>query len=362
LVFFTALSRLTNTRFLIVGAGLSGSWLAWHLQQAEADFLVIDEPKANSASRMASGIINPVTGRRFVTTWMADTLLPFCLEQYRTVEKAFDLSLISLCPVIDFFPSTQMREAFMKRTTEADNLFLKAGANDNDWRPHLHFELGYGSIEPVYQVMVNRFLTAIRTKLQAENRLLETRFNASALEVTDNEVHYENIKAETIIFCDGIHAVQIPWFNRLPFAFNKGEMLLVRIPELPKGFIYKKGMSIVPFDGEQWWVGSTYEWEFENDQPTTAFVEKTMAWLRQFVKHDIELTGHFAALRPATVERRPFVGMHPQQPRLGLLNGMGTKGVSLAPFFAEQLAQHLLTGAAILPDADVNRYRRILSR
>jgi hypothetical protein len=54
--------------------------------------------------------------------------------------------------------------------------------------------------------------------------------------------------------------------------------------------------------------------------------------------------------------------MHPQHPQIGIFNGMGTKGCSLAPFFAKELADHLIYNQPITIDADVKRFGRILSR
>jgi glycine/D-amino acid oxidase-like deaminating enzyme len=72
--------------------------------------------------------------------------------------------------------------------------------------------------------------------------------------------------------------------------------------------------------------------------------------------------GHKAAIRPATLERRPFLGFHPRYPAIGILNGMGTKGTSLAPFFANQLAQNIVYNFPVSPEADVHRFSRILSK
>jgi hypothetical protein len=41
---------------------------------------------------------------------------------------------------------------------------------------------------------------------------------------------------------------------------------------------------------------------------------------------------------------------------------MGTKGSSLAPFFASQLAQHLVHGSPIHDEANISRFHRILSK
>jgi glycine/D-amino acid oxidase-like deaminating enzyme len=75
-----------------------------------------------------------------------------------------------------------------------------------------------------------------------------------------------------------------------------------------------------------------------------------------------ETVEHLAAVRPANMERRPFVGLHPISSSVGILNGMGTKGCSLAPYFAKQLTDHLVDQTPILPLADVQRFSKILSR
>ena len=75
-----------------------------------------------------------------------------------------------------------------------------------------------------------------------------------------------------------------------------------------------------------------------------------------------KIIDHLASVRPATLERKPFVGIHPLQDKIGILNGMGTKGCSLAPFFARQLVNHLLNNEPIMADANVQRFKKTLSR
>jgi len=71
-----------RTEFLIIGQGISGTWLSYYLEKANKSFIVIDNEQPNSASRVAAGIINPVTGRRIVKTWMIDELLAFLVPAY----------------------------------------------------------------------------------------------------------------------------------------------------------------------------------------------------------------------------------------------------------------------------------------
>ncbi len=122
-----------------------------------------------------------------------------------------------------------------------------------------------------------------------------------------------------------------PFFEKLPFALNKGEGLLVEINDIPRQTVYKKGMSLVPWKEHIFWVGSSYQWEFADDQPSESFRSATENWLKNFLKVPFKIVDHFSAFRPATLERRPFAGFHPKYPRIGILNGLGTKGCSLAP-------------------------------
>ena len=121
-------------------------------------------------------------------------------------------------------------------------------------------------------------------------------------------------------------------------------------------------MSIVPWRDGLYWVGSSYEWSFEHAEPTEVFRRRAESALREWVKLPFRVLEQVASVRPATLERRPFVGFHPLHPAVGILNGMGTKGCSLAPFFARQLVQYIVDGTAILPEADVRRFNKILSR
>jgi len=102
--------------------------------------------------------------------------------------------------------------------------------------------------------------------------------------------------------------------------------------------------------------------EFPDDQPTELFRKQTELLVRSWLKVPFKIVDHKASVRPANIERRPFVGFHPTYKNVGILNGMGTKGCSLAPFFAKQLTDHLNSGNEILAEADIKRFTKILTR
>ena len=121
-------------------------------------------------------------------------------------------------------------------------------------------------------------------------------------------------------------------------------------------------ISIIPWKDDLFWVGSSYEWSFDNEQPTALFKEKMIAALDTYLKLPYEVVDHITGVRPANIDRRPFVGLHPNHPQIGICNGMGTKGCSLAPYFANQLIEHMELGATIEPEASLNRFKNLFNR
>jgi glycine/D-amino acid oxidase-like deaminating enzyme len=350
-----------QTDVLIIGQGICGTMLSWWLERAGMSYFVIDEPLAGSASRVASGVINPVTGRRIVKTWMIEDLMPFALTVYEDMGKAFDRRFITQKNTIDFFPTPQMRNAYRQRYEE-DQEYLLPLSDAVDWNAFFHYDFGFGEINPCYLVDLKELLASFRTRLIDQGRLAEERFNTGNLRTEEYNIQYQDIQCQYLVFCDGAGGRTNPYFKDLPFAPNKGEALLVEIRGLPAAKIFKKGINLVPVSTDLFWVGSSYEWEFADEKPSAAFLEKMTAVLKEWLKMPFRITDHLSSVRPATLERRPFVGMHPLHSRIGILNGMGTKGCSLAPYFARQLSVHLADHAAIDPQADVRRFSGILTR
>lgn len=348
--------------YFIVGQGISGSFLSYYLMQAGKKVLVIDEANPFTASKVASGVINPVTGRRIVKTWLIDELLPFCQNEYTSLGNLVGKTLLRQCNVLDLYATQQMKEAFEKRQLEEPGL-LHPPDNEEHWQQYFRYNYGIGEIDPCLLADMSALLDGWRDYLLQNNSLLEEKFDWASCRVSANEIQYKGMVAGKLICCEGVGGTTNPYFNLLPYAVNKGEALIAHIPNLPQTNIYKQGISIVPLaERDMFWIGSTYEWKYENVQPTEAFKQRTMAQLDYLLKMPYTITNQVAAERPANVERRPFVGLHPVFENVGVLNGMGTKGCSLAPYFAWQLKEYLVNNKPIEPLADVRRFSRVLSR
>lgn len=348
--------------YLIIGQGICGTMLSWFLHKEGKTFLIIDDNNENSSSKIAAGIINPVTGRRYAYTWMIDEVMPFAVQTYQELEIFLNRKLIFEKSIIDFFPSPQMRMAFIDRLTENDT-YLHSFPDQNHFNPYFNYDFGCGEVRPAYAVHLQVLLSSWRKKLIELGAIKEEKFDRNDLKTEKELITYQNIAAEKIIFCDGVDGVNNPWFHLLPYAPNKGEALVIECDELTNEHIFKKGLVLAPLPEEnRYWVGSNYQWEFQNDQPSQQFYQHATSVLNNWLKKPYKVLSHKAAVRPATLERRPFVGFHPIYPSVGILNGMGTKGTSLAPFFSHQLTQHLVYNFPVAPEADVHRFYKILSK
>src|SRR5689334_8367598 len=116
--------------FIIVGQGIAGSLLYYALTKRGANCIVIDEKKENSASRVAAGLINPVTGRRLVKSWMIDELIPAFQKVYVQIENDFKITCLHETELNWHLPATDIVEAFEKRiATQTD--FLAESTQEN---------------------------------------------------------------------------------------------------------------------------------------------------------------------------------------------------------------------------------------
>jgi len=348
--------------YLIIGQGICGTFFSYYLLKENRSFIVIDKNEAITPSKVSAGIINPVTGRRLVKVWMAEQLLSFIHDAYSEMGSFLGIPVISQKNIIDFFPNPHQRLVFLERMGEGEK-FLTSYPEQNQFNSFFNYDLGCGEIRQSYIAHLDILLPAWRQQLKDNMQLREEEFEFENLIIQEQSVQYEDLTAEKIIFCDGLNSFENPFFKQLPFAPNKGEALIVEIPDLPDQHIYKNGFLLAPLDAANtFWLGSNYQWSFPHADPTHEFYQQAERHLNAWLKIPFRILEHKASIRPATIERRPFVGLHPHQKNLGILNGMGTKGCSLAPFFASQLADHLLREKEIMPEADIKRFQKILAR
>ena len=349
--------RPEHPDFLIVGQGIAGTLLAHFLARAGIRVLVLDKPHPAASSLKAAGIINPITGRRYAKSWMIEQLLPFAKNTYLQLEQEFQIELWHERNLLRALPSIQDENEWLRRSAFPDF---------KPWFAHQADLSGLeGVLKPVYawgetmgaaQVNFPALLTAFRSKLKKDKALREEDFDFKKLDLGGANPIYDGMEVKAVVFCEGARAVANPFFGYLPFVPTKGEFLVVKIPGVDFPKMIKNGVTIVPAGEGTYWVGATSRFEFEDECPSA----QQRAWLLNKLQNALavpfEVIRHDAAIRPTVFDIRPFIGPHPKYKGLFIFNGLGTKGASLAPFFAHHFTRFLVDGHPLMPEVDIQRF------
>ena len=342
---------------IIVGQGLAGTLLSWFLLKEEVRVHVVDPGLEESASRMAAGIINPITGRRVALSWNIERLLPFARSTYRELEAFLEVEFMQELPVDALFDQPEVLEQWKTRSQQEDfkNWITEIGESGS---PDKSFksELGYARCAPALQVNLPRLLLAWRKHLSTQGLLSEEAFDYSRLTVADAGWCYGSKTADAVFFAEGIGIRKNPWFNQLPVRPNRGQRLLIEAPALNRDAVRRKGGLCCPMPEGHFWLGSTHEWQAEESGTTPEGLATLREKAKGMLNTDWTVLDHSGGIRPTSKDRRPIVGKHPQHPGLLVLNGLGTKGTSLGPYYANILVRHLLYGEDIPEPVRLDRF------
>ena len=343
--------------YLLIGQGQAGTLLAHFLEQAGKTAHVVDQYNPRSATQVAAGIINPITGRRYVKSWRVDELIPFAKKTYRDLESRLGIPIYHERPILRALFNSREENDWLARTAEPGyGQYMLDAAGLEEYAEKTVPAYSYGEVRHSAQVDIGRLADAYRAYLREKGAITEEVFDYGKLEVAAQGVRYKGLEAQTAVFCEGQHARQNPFFNYLPFGGAKGEVLIVRIPGARFEKILKHRVFIVPLQDGLYWVGSTYGWKFDNDGPTPEARAFLGERLEDILKTPFEVVEHRAAIRPTVKDRRPFLGRHPEFPSLALFNGLGTKGASLGPFWAKHMADFLVKNSTLEEAVDIGRF------
>ncbi len=344
--------------FLIVGQGIAGTLLAYFLRKAGQQVFVVDDHHRSSSSKAAAGIINPITGRKYVKSWRVDELLPLAKQTYEALEQLLCIKCYHERNVIRTMANAKELNDWSLRTLESGySKYISEEVDLGNYKNKTTPAFGYGEVQHGAQVDLPMLIEHFQEFLKSKNQLFEEAFDFEHLVIEEKNIRYKHLLADKIIFCEGAKAKENPYFNYLPFQGDKGEALIVRIPDAGFEKMLKQQIFIVPLGKENlYWIGTTYERSFSDDLPSEKGLQYLNGQLQHLLKIPFEIVQHLAAVRPTVRDRRPFVGLHPEFPQLGIFNGLGTKGASLGPFWAWHFADFLVNGTVLDGEVDIRRF------
>ncbi|MBS7785757.1 FAD-binding oxidoreductase [Flavobacterium sp. CYK-55] len=343
--------------FLIIGSGLAGLSFAEIALQNNCSIYVIDDCQQN-ASYVAGGLYNPIILKRFSKAWQAEKQLPFALQFYRSLEQKLNRSFFHDLPILRrFFSVEEQNNWFVAADKSELSDYLSVNLISDNFNG-LSAPFDFGKVNCTGFLEVASLMDSFRAYLKEQKVFSHEVFVHTELQIEKDFLIYKNLKAKHIIFAEGFGMLQNPFFSDLPLVSSKGELLLIKAPELELDQIVNAGIFILPLGDGLFKIGATYNWEDQTSLPTKSGREELLSQLDEIINCCYEVVDHYAGIRPTVNDRRPLVGTHHLYKNIHLLNGLGTRGVLVGPSMANELFQQIVNNEPVQAEANINRIYR----
>ena len=330
--------------FFIVGQGIAGTVLSHQLTQKGFSVKVFDTYKENSASRIAAGVYNPVAYRKLKMAQFAEFLIPEMNLYYPKLEKELGISFFKPMSFLKLLTDFEEFNNWHIQCAIKTNIpFMSPNICTDDFNKGLKNPYGAGQVLQSGVTNLAKLIDAWRTKLIEKDFFSDEKFSHANLKTNHEGYTYNEYLATKIIFCEGIGISNNPWFDWLPIQKFKGEVLEIHAPELNLNRMVNRGVFLLPIGNNIFKVGATHDWRNVNETPTEDGKNELLEKLDKFINVPYTITKHSAGLRPASRDRHPYIGEHPENKNMFVFNGLGSKGVIMAPWLAKEFIKEIKT-------------------
>ena len=342
--------------FLIVGQGITGSIVALQLEKNSKKFKLIERGGANTSSKVAAGIVHPISLKRCNLSWRGKEFYEFSDSFYKEINFESSTELYKPYKLLRIFASFEEQNNWIGKTNNEiykNILSLKNKEIDN-----LKNRFGSGVVELCSRLSVNEFLDFVSSSFLKSKVLIKDEFKSDDLKLKNNRFHYKGDIYSNIIMCEGVNALKNPMFNYLPIVPNKGELLKVFSTILPPEII-NCGIFSLPETKDIFTIGSTYSNEDQKNNITIDAKEYLMKKLNKIIEIDgIEIMDQKFGFRPTSLDRKPLVGEHPIIKNLYTVNGMGSKAILMAPLLVRELLAYIYKKKPLDSVININRFSK----
>lgn len=332
-------------RVLVIGAGLAGIAVSERLLERGIDFQILNSVNRPSSTEAATGMFNPIVFKRINLSWMVDELIPELRSFYDSIGKRLGKGYLEPIEFSKCIPSDDYAHLWNKRASQEEYEKYISAVRNNLGDIHHAGILDCSTMMADYQAYLN-----------TESKVINSDFDSRDLTFQKDGITLKGEFYDHAIFCEGAYAEQNPFWNWLPFKLCKGEMIVIKTELEVCSTVLNNVLNIIPMGNCLYKLSSTYGWEDMTWESTNeAKLELTQAFKEVF-DVPFEVVKTLAGIRPTVADRRPFLGRHPNHESISLFNGLGTKGVMLAPYFSKHLIEHLVDGNSLMPDVNIVRH------
>ncbi len=341
--------------YIVVGLGLAGLAFCEELIEHNKTFVVFENDSQNSSS-VASGTYNPVILKRFTPVWNGHQQLELAMPFYQRISEKLGEEFDTKFATKKVFNSVgDENNWFIASDKPMLSIYMKPEISRDKIDGVIGY-FGFGELLGTGRIATKDLIEKYRAYLKSEGKLYTESFEYDALTETENKVQYKTIESSKVVFCEGFGLKKNPFFNDLPLNGTKGEIITIHAPELNIDFLLKSSVFVLPLGEDIYKVGATFNWTDKTLDPTEEGKQELVDKLSKTITVPYRIINQTAGIRPTVKDRRPLVGVHEKHSNLAVLNGLGTRGVMIAPTVAKNLFNHLEKGETLDSDVDIKRF------
>lgn len=338
--------------YIVVGFGISGLSISQALSNRKKKFIVLSDA-SQKATLAAGGLVNPVMLKTGKLVWNINEFLPYAKQFYARFK-------------IDAFSEYSIHRIF-NSVEEQNNHLALANAINQDFvsmqlvsaYKEIHAPFKMSKVNGGGVISIQKIVQFEMDKLRQHDQFVFSTFDYAKLNKHSNHIEYNGLKAKHLIFSEGFGVVNNPFFQKLSIQGNKGEYLIIESKSLQLKAILKNKYFLIPLGNDLYKYGATYNRNEFNNQPSTEAREELLFHLDKILRCEYTVVDQVAGIRPTVSDKKPIYGTHPKYKNMHIFNGMGSRGLLMAPLLANELISHIEDQLPLKKEVDVRRFKHL---
>ncbi len=340
--------------YIVVGLGIAGLSFCEQLDRAGKSFVVIDSGE-KGATAVAGGVVNPVVLKRFTPAWNSAAFLESAQSFYLSLAAKLDADIYRQLPIHRIFNNPQEQNDWMVASDLSKlSSFLSSEILTGD-NPSVKSPFGLGQVNYGFKIDTGLMLRSYRSYLHRKNCLHQADFSYPQLEIKNDGIAYANLSAKKIVFAQGAAVSENPYFTIDTLIPKKGEYIVFKSASLKLKSVLKGPFFIIPLEGDLYKAGATFVHGDFSYSETEQSRNQIVAAVEKMIDGPVEVVDQMVGMRPTVKDRRPLLGSISEE-KVIFFNGLGTRGIMMAPLLSQWLFDALEKGEALPKEVNIRRY------
>ena len=345
---------MVDIDYIIVGGGIAGLSLCEQLRQRDKSFLLFDTGEL-TATAVAGGVVNPIVVKRLNPVWRAREFITYARPFYEEMSQTSAVDFVQDLDLARPFAEVSEQNNWMTASDRPDLEEFVDGRLMSNENAAIKADHGLGKVKGCFRLDPPTLMQGYRQWLNEQGRLRKESFDYQRLKQRATKWQYEDLLTSRVIFAEGAQGVDNPFFKSDSLIPKKGEYLIVEAPGLNLEMMLKGRFFVIPLGRDRYQVGATFTHGDVSLLATEKGREQMEDFLKHFLKVDFKVVDQLVGLRPTVKDRRPLIGAHPKLDGLAFFNGMGTRGLLMAPLLSQWMIDHLEEGLELPEEISLMR-------